>query len=141
MSLPLPPSLPPIHASFPTAHEPPDDSFLSFSGTSDDGLHPHFCPPQPALCHALQTPHVSMVLPAAVLQDSFLFLGRSSRTPWKAVMVRRFGVVAGHAENVGYSPVPIGDMDIRWVPQALSSELSRTEKKKNKNIQRWRDET
>ena len=85
---------------------------------------------------ALQTPHVSMVLPAAVLQDSFLFLGRSSRTPWKAVMVQRLGVVAGHAENVGYSPVPMGDMDIRWVPQALSSELSRTEKKKNKNIQR-----
>ena len=132
LSLPLPPSLPPIHASFHSAHGPPGDSFLSFSGTSDDGLHPHFCPPQPALCDALQTPHVSMVLPAAVLQDSFLFLGRSSRTPWKAVMVRRFGVVAGHAENVGYSPVPIGDMDIRWVPQALSSELSSTEKRKTK---------
>ena len=73
-----------------------------------------------------------MVLPAAVLQDSFLLLGRSSRTPWKAVMVRRLGVVAGHAENVGYSPVPMGDMDIRWVPQALSSELSSTEKRKTK---------
>ena len=133
MSLPLSPSLPPIHASFLSAHGPPDDSFLSFSGTSDDGLHPHFCPPQPVLCGALQTPHVSMAPPAAALQDSFLLLGRSSQTPWKAVMVRRLGVVAGHAETVGYSPVPMGDMDIRWVPQALSSELSSTEKRKKKD--------
>ena len=73
-----------------------------------------------------------MAPPAAALQDSFLLLGRYSQTPWKAVMVRRFGVVAGHAENVGYSPVPMGDMDIRWVPQALSSELSSTEKRKTK---------
>ena len=127
-------SLPsPIPASFPSsAHGPPEDSFLSFSGTSDDGLHPHFCPSQPALCGALRTPHVSMAPPAAALQDSFLFLGRSSRTPWRAVMVRRLGVVAGHAENVGYSPVPMGDMDIQWVLQSLSSEQSSTGKRKTK---------
>ena len=46
--------VPPIHASFPSsAHGPPDDSFLSFSGTSDDGLHPHFC--RPTAC-ALRCP-------------------------------------------------------------------------------------
>ena len=41
-------------------------------------------------------------------------------------MVRRLGVVAGDAENVGYSPVPMGDMDIQWVLQSLSSEQSST---------------
>ena len=51
-------------------------------------------------------------------------------------MVWRLGVVAGHAENVGYSSVPMGDMGIQWVSQPLSSELSSTEKKKNKKIQR-----
>ena len=47
-------------------------------------------------------------------------------------MVRRLGVVAGDAENVGYSPVPMGDMDIQWVLQSLSSEQSSTGKRKTK---------
>lgn len=62
-----------------------------------------------------------MAPPAAALQDSFLFWGDLHGPLGRPAMARRLGVVAGDAENVGYSPVPMGDMDIQWVLQSLSS--------------------
>ena len=51
-------------------------------------------------------------------------------------MVQRFGVVAGHAEIVEYTPALVEDMDVGWGPQPSSSELSsRTEKREKKRYE------
>lgn len=85
---------------------------------------------------AVRTPYASVTPSAAVFQHSVLHPGRSSPTPLTVVMVQRFGVVAGHAEIVEYTPALVEDMDVGWGPQASSSELSsRTEKREKKRYE------
>lgn len=48
------------------------------------------------------------------------------------MIVQRLGVVEGHAEIVGYTPVLVEDMSVGWGPQPSSSELSSKTEKKEK---------
>ncbi|KAK1342695.1 hypothetical protein QTO34_015461 [Cnephaeus nilssonii] len=75
--------------------------------------------PLPVPSRALQTPHVSVALPVAVIQDSNLHLERLKSTPGRLVMVQRLGVVEGYMERewalmaLGGEPFPrfIPDID------------------------------
>jgi len=54
---------------------------------------PLLLPSQPVLGGALQTLHVSTLMPAAAFQDSVLHLRTASPAPWRVAMVQSLGVV------------------------------------------------